>query len=492
MATRTTADRASADRADAPDDYRLGFRTMDEELTLEALPVEGRFPDWLEGTLIRNGPARFEVGERSLRHWFDGQAMLHKFSFAGGRVSYANRFLRGRAVRAAEQTGRLSYREFATDPCRSLFGRAMSVFSRRLTDNCNVNLMRLGERAIAMTETPMPISFDPDTLEALGVAYDVPGDLTTAHPHHDPERREALNYATHFGPRTTYRLFGLGESASAPRTIARIGVREPAYMHSFAITERYAILVEFPLVVNPIRLALSGPAGRPFIENFRWQPERGSRFLLIDRHDGELAHTLEGPPLFSFHHVNAFERDDEVAVDLAAYDDASLVQSLYLDELRAGNPIPAPTLRRYRLTPASGAVEAETLSEAAIELPRIDYGRRNGRPYRFAYGAGLSPGSISGGAGTDFLDELVRIDVESGESVSWRQPGTHPGEPVFVGVPDRGEAERGVLLSVVLDPARARSFLLVLDATTLEELARAEVPHPIPFGFHGQYAPERA
>ncbi len=46
----------------------------------------------------------------------------------------------------------------------------------------------------------------------------------------------------------------------------------------------------------------------------------------------------------------------------------------------------------------------------------------------------------------------------------------------------------GVLLSVVLDADAGTSFLLVLDARDLSELARAEAPHHIPFGFHGQFA----
>ncbi len=44
-----------------------------------------------------------------------------------------------------------------------------------------------------------------------------------------------------------------------------------------------------------------------------------------------------------------------------------------------------------------------------------------------------------------------------------------------------------MLLSVVLDVAKDRSFLLVLDAATLQEIARAETPHAIPFHFHGNY-----
>lgn len=38
----------------------------------------------------------------------------------------------------------------------------------------------------------------------------------------------------------------------------------------------------------------------------------------------------------------------------------------------------------------------------------------------------------------------------------------------------------------MLDALRNRSFLLVLDAVILTEIARAECPHPIPFGFHGK------
>jgi beta,beta-carotene 9',10'-dioxygenase len=56
---------------------------------------------------------------------------------------------------------------------------------------------------------------------------------------------------------------------------------------------------------------------------------------------------------------------------------------------------------------------------------------------------------------------------------------------VFVPRPGGVDEDDGVLLSVVLDAAARASFLLVLDARTLKEQARALVPHHIPFGFHG-------
>jgi plastocyanin len=80
-------------------------------------------------------------------------------------------------------------------------------------------------------------------------------------------------------------------------------------MHSFAITERYAVLVEFPFVAVPIAIPLSG---RPFIENYHWRPRRGTRFRVIELETGKLRGTYEGEPFFAFHHVNAFERDDKL------------------------------------------------------------------------------------------------------------------------------------------------------------------------------------
>ena len=461
--------------------YLAGFTTLDDEIELDSLPVEGTIPEWLTGTLLRNGPAKYEVGERPLRHWFDGLAMLHKFSFGGGSVSYANRFLRSAAYREAEQ-GRISYSEFATDPCRSLFKRAATLFRPKFTDNCNVNLTKLGDEYVAMTETPLPVAFDPETLDALGVAFTPPGLHATAHPHHDPERGELIAYVTHFGPRSEYRVFAQRDRRHQ-RRIASRRVAEPSYMHSFALTERYAVLVAFPLVVNPLRLALGA---RPFIENYRWKPELGTRVLVFDREDGELHGEYEAEPCFSFHHVNAFEQGQELVVDMCAYDDASIVDCLYMDRLREAPPPPTSLsmLRRYRISLDDGRVAEEQLSDAILELPRIDYRERNGRPYRYVYGVGVDGEPTD----PDFVDELTKIDVESGESRSWREPGAYPGEPVFVPSPepDRREDD-GVLLSVVLDGLGSGSYLLVLDAGTLEELGRARVPHHIPFGFHGQY-----
>jgi len=78
----------------------LGFSTLEHEVVVDELPLSGELPSWLQGSLLRTGPAKFEVGGTAaggggqrMRHWFDGLAMLHRFTIGHGRVSYGNRFL---------------------------------------------------------------------------------------------------------------------------------------------------------------------------------------------------------------------------------------------------------------------------------------------------------------------------------------------------------------------------------------------------------------
>jgi carotenoid cleavage dioxygenase-like enzyme len=87
---------------------------------------------------------------------------------------------------------------------------------------------------------------------------------------------------------------------------------------------------------------------------------------------------------------------------------------------------------------------------------------------------------------------VLKVDVEDGSAARWQEDGCYPGEPVFVPRPGADGEGDGVVLSVVLDSKAGRSFLLVLDAGSFEELARAEAPHHIPFGFHGQFARQEA
>jgi carotenoid cleavage dioxygenase-like enzyme len=175
--------------------------------------------------------------------------------------------------------------------------------------------------------------------------------------------------------------------------------------------------------------------------------------------------------------VNAYEENGSVVVDACTFQDAQIIEDLYLDRLREGKPADRAEMRRFRIDLASRKVTSERLAEG-LELPRINYGRNNERPYRYAWGIDQESG---------WLDRIVKVDTESGTTSDWSEDGCSPGEPVFVAAPDSDAEDAGVLLSVVFDARSGNSFMLVLDAADLSELARAEAPHHIPYGFHGQF-----
>jgi len=464
--------------------FSLGFSTLDKEITINELPLHGTLPHWLSGTLFRNGPAKFEVSEKKLSHWFDGFSMLHAFSFVNGKVSYTNKFLESKAYKYAQEKEEIGYSEFATDPCRSIFKRFAQMFSSKPTDNANVNISRIANEFVALTETPLLIEFDSKTLQTVGVSkYDdkLKGFITTAHPHYDFEKKEGINYLTHFSAQSSYNVYRLPRGSKKRETVGIIPAKEPAYMHSFGMTQNYVILVEYPFVVNPLNLLFSG---KPFIENFQWKPDNGTNFLLLDRRTGQL-YKYTAKAFFAFHHINAFEENDKVFVDLVAYPNTDIIQSLYLDILRGDsnkNLVSLGEFRRYKIDFLDSSIKSEIILDEPIELPRINYELSNTKNYHFVYGIGSDKNNSN-----NFSDRLVKIDIQNKSSKIWKEADCYPGEPVFIPSPHATQEDEGVIVSVVLDTKKENSFLLILDAASFLEIARAEVPHHIPFGFHGQF-----
>jgi carotenoid cleavage dioxygenase-like enzyme len=461
--------------------YAQGFSSQHNEISIEELPVSGQFPTWLQGTLIRNGPGQFEMGKTPIPHWFDGLAQLHRFSFADGRVSYGNRFIRSNAYFKDNATGKINYRGFAMDPCRTMFQKAFAMFVEQPANNTVVNVTRLEDDFIAMTEFPLTVRFDPKTLETLGVLdYDekISAKTATAHPHYDFNRRVGINHMTRLGRKMSYDLFTLTSKKRVK--VASIPIKTPSYIHSFATTPRYIIVADFSFRLGNLLALAFGH--KPFIQNFVWDDTQESRFFVVEIETGKLVAEIPTDPFFAFHHINAYEADDNtLIVDISAYDDAKLIDQLYIDALLHSDYPQVGQFRRYTLPLRGGRATYEVLSDETIELPRINYRTHNGYDYQFAYGASIQKNT------QDFLNQIVKVDVKNRRTWVWHEAGCYPSEPVFVPAPNAQSEDDGVLLVVVLDSQKGNSFMLALDAHTMTELGRATVPQHIPFGFHGSF-----
>ena len=249
-------------------------------------------------------------------------------------------------------------------------------------DNANINVVQLGDRFLSMTEAPISVQFDPRTLEAAGVPFKPPGVVTTAHPHLDRADGGMLNYAAKLGPRNEYRFFHLAPDSNEPEVIA--GSRQAAGLRALVRAHRAPHrLRRVPLGSEPARAgALRPPVRRELPLGAR---ARDALLPGRSRDRGGVGADLTDP-FFAFHHLNSYEEaDGTIVADIPAYADASIVERLYLDQLRAaarsrGRAAP------LRIDPRRGTVEHERLIDAPFELGQINYRRCNERPYRYGWG----------------------------------------------------------------------------------------------------------
>lgn len=103
--------------------HSYGFKSQNNESSALKLDVTGTLPAWLEGTLLRTAPSKFEVGKDMYRHWFDGLAMLHKFEIRGQQVTYSCKFLASEVYKDAMKKNRIVHGEFGTDPTFGFHGQ---------------------------------------------------------------------------------------------------------------------------------------------------------------------------------------------------------------------------------------------------------------------------------------------------------------------------------------------------------------------------------
>lgn len=122
--------------------------TKNEQEPVDAI-ISGSIPRWLNGTLYRNGPGRYEYGDKSYAHLFDGHACVQKFKIDDGQVIYSNKFLSTESYKRTLAEQRL-YAVFGTaDVCSDIFGRFKTFFKFPETfDNVNVNVAPFGKNPI--------------------------------------------------------------------------------------------------------------------------------------------------------------------------------------------------------------------------------------------------------------------------------------------------------------------------------------------------------
>ena len=403
-------------------------------------------------------------------------------------------------------------------------------------DTCNTALAVSGGRVLALMEQcpPSELGVGRDGTvrtvackERLGGAVPVGpinGGSLGAHGRTDPRTgdRVHVSYRSEARPYLRVDTFGEGGGGWKLRHTRGIDLPAPVMVHDLALTERYVVLLDFPLTVRPARFLL---------DRFpvQYEPENGARIGLVPRDGGGGSggdHGGEGEPLWFavesgvvLHAANAYEREEDGCVVLHAFRSVPAGGASYIMDYTPAY------LHEWILDPATGGtvVSERCLNpDVMVEFPEVvadRVGRRAGSCY------GLVTTSIGGpmaqfktpesavlldgvvrmaledGEGTGAGDVLGRFDLPAGwhsvsEPTAVARTGGRGGTYVLLiatHVPPEGEDGAGGMDHLALARGEGskpmRSRLLVLDGDDLGAgpVSTIDLPSHVNYGLHSLF-----
>jgi len=474
-----------------PEDWKRGYLSQPNEYDYAIADIDGTIPPDLNGTLFRNGPGLLEIGGLPIHHPFDGDGMISAIAFRDGRAHYRNRYVRTEGYVEEQKAGTIRYRGvFGTQKPGGWLANAFDLQTKNIA---NTQVIYWGDKLLALWEAAQPHRLDPETLETLGIddlgGILEPGEAFAAHPRIDPSSQfnggkpSLVNFAIKPGLSTTITIYELAPDGNLVHKHAH-SVPGFAFIHDFAITPNYCIFLQNPVRFNPLPY-LFGLCGAGECVNF--QPNEPTRAIVIPRDpqrrpDKKVIELESG---FVFHHVNAFEKGDEICLDSICYESLPGVdpQANFRDTdftvLEPGQ------LWRFNLNLTTGEVKRRMVESRCCEFPTI-HPDRMGRSYRYLY-----VGAAHQAEGNAPLQGVLKVDLETGDRQFWSAaPRGFAGEPLFVPRPDGNSEDDGWVLMLVYNSETHQSDVVILDGRDVNKgpVARLHLKHHIPYGLHGTFA----
>lgn len=467
--------------ADAPHAWRSSYAPyngpLKEPLSSGPLPVQGRWPAALQGTLYRIGPARRELGGVAMNHWFDGDGMLQAFRFAGGRVSHSGALLATPKLQAEEAAGRLLYSGFATT-----LPNSPPVAGPDTVNSANINLLALpaSKELLALWEGGSALSVDAATLQARGFKVWSPetqGAPFSAHPRTAPDGTVwSFGYMPGSGRLLVYEIAPNGQLRRQHVMVAP----QADMVHDFAITQRHLVFLLQPLLFG-------GQLGAGnLLDHYRWDDKAPLVVLLVNKADFQVQR-FEVPATGVFHLANAWEEGGTVQVRFVAqHDILGAMRKMDVDRSRSHTATRTTQWTHIALNPATGQASLQHAGPSNVEFPRI-HPARHGLPTRFCTLLARSPAMDTR---VDGFDSVLTLLGDRQRRHCYGD-GWIAEEHLYVPTNPTGPEGLGWVMGTAYHWPSERTALSVFDAQAVDAgpIARVTLPYGLPLGLHGQFIP---
>lgn len=477
LRAETAVDAFARGRAAHP--YLAGWQSIEgDAFGPSEVVLEGRLPEGLVGTLYRNGPALFERGGQRYTHWFDGDGLVHAWKISAQGIEHRARMVGTSKYRREQQAGR-----FLLPAAGSRIENPLAVRNNDDVNVANTSVTVIDGRLFALWEAGSAYELHPDSLDTLGPVTWASGMEAAPFSAHPLRERDG----------TTWNFGSLDVLGGSGLLIWRIGADgrllgqqllptpAPGYLHAFAMTGRHLVFV-----LTPYRMGDSGP----FFERLKFAPDLPCRIAVVPKDALDAPRWFEADFGMAYHFGDAFEREGVIELRAVLHSDVADAVSPMAAAMR-GEPMAIVADRGARLTTLrldmkSGRAKWIDHDQYGLEFPQFDQRSPHDRGARV-----YAPVSV-GEREVPYFNGVAAIDLQRGRRQQHRYGAQVLAEEhLFVPRPGSRRANDGWLLGTVLDSARNRSGLAVLDAQRIEDgpIAMAWLQRSFPLGFHGHFAP---
>ena len=447
------------------------FKPVYDEITAEKLDVVGEIPSDISGNFLRIGPNPYYVPDVEKYHIFDGDGMIHGVHIANGEATYRNRFVDSEGLREEKEKGHWIY------PGMNMYGELIAKGEIPASKNTgNTAMVFHNNQLFALMEGSTPYAISLPDLVTTG-EHDFKGGLKhnfTAHPKVDVESGEMMTFG--YSPMPPFLNYSVINPVGEVVHTKEITIPKGIMMHDCAITEKYTIFPDLPLIFD-FEAAMKGES------MVQWDPANGCRIGIVPRFgDDETIKWFEIDESFLFHVSNAWEEGDEVVIQACRSNRGGI-------ELGEGVD---PTdqlglLYEWRLNMVTGAVNARALDTLNYcDFPRI-HDDLMGRKNRYLYASRFNLEVMA------TFDAEIKFDNETGEIETHEfGAGRFSSEAIFAPRNNAQSEDDGYVICFVYDEASDSSECHIIDALhfTDEPVARIKIPQRVPHGFHAAWAPD--
>ncbi len=474
------------------EDWSSAYCNVERECTNLTLKIiKGEVPKELNGTFYKNGPGKLERNGQWIHHPFDGDGMITSLNFKNGIVSFNNRFVRTKAWEEEEKAGKFLY--------RGVFGTKKSglgisnAFDLRLKNIANTNVIKLGNKLLALWEAAGPHALDPNSLETYGLS-NLDGLLASneafsAHPRFDPghfTEPRMVTFGVKTGPKSTIRLMEFktqGDNAGSLISERKDNFNGFAFLHDFAITPNWAIFLQNAINFNPLPFILGQKGAAQCLKS---KPKEKAKFWLIPRDSGDFCkqspRIFDAPSGFVFHHLNAYEEDKSIIVDSIFYKDFPTIKPNEDFRKVNFNNLPEGILKRCRINLLTAEVYEDKLSNQCCEFAMVNP-KLQGLSAQYSWMA-----TAEEETGNGPLQKIKKFDLINRKSHFWSAaPRGFVSEPVMVPKKSSIIEDDGWVLVLIWNGELKQTQLVILNSNNLSHQATLEIPINIPHGLHGSW-----